>query len=200
MIELNSNPLLREIHSCTLCEGHLPLQPKPIVNFSERSKILITGQAPGIKAHESGIAWNDASGERLCNWLGISREQLYNDKIFALVPMGFCYPGKLKTGDLPPRRECAEQWMGPVCSLLSEVELHIVIGQYAMSYFLGERVRGVTQTVSNWRKWYPEMLVLPHPSPRNNIWLKKNPWFESDMLPVVRERVNQITKRNQIDR
>lgn len=188
------DPLLDEIQKCTLCREHLPLGPNPLVNFSPHSKILITGQAPGVKAHNSSTPWNDASGDRLCEWLGISRQQLYDEDLFALVPMGFCYPGKEATGDLGPRPECAQKWMGPVYTSLSNLKLHLLVGQYAMNYFLGDEMNGVTQAVRSWQKWFPQMMALPHPSPRNNIWLKKNAWFESELLPVLRKQVAQILK------
>lgn len=183
--------LLKTIRACSLCKEHLPLDPRPVLNFSAQAEIMITGQAPGIKAHESNTPWNDASGNRLRDWLGISKEEFYDPKKIAIVPMGFCYPGKGKSGDLPPRPECSEKWMERIRDHLKNVKFHILIGSYAIKYFLGED--DLTQTVKNWKKYFPEVIPLPHPSPRNNIWLKKNSWFEKDLVPVLqREIQNKI--------
>ena len=178
--------LIKEIRACTVCAEHLPLGPRPIVSFASKSKVLLVGQAPGTKVHETGIAWNDPSGDRLRSWLDVSREQFYDPENFAIAPMGFCYPGRGKSGDNPPRPECAPLWMDRITGSLSEVRMTILIGQYALNYFLGDRKnKTLTETVKNWRAYFPEYVVLPHPSPRNNIWLKKNQWFEKDLVPEL---------------
>ena len=187
------NGLLKEIRACTLCKEDLPFPPRPILNFEASAKILIVGQAPGTKAHESGIPWNDASGERLREWLGVSKEQFYNPKLIAIVPMGFCYPGKGSSGDLPPRPECSEKWMAPVLKHLKKIELIISIGAYSQEYFLKSE-GNVTDTVKDWQRFGPQIFPLPHPSPRNNIWLKKNPWFQKKLLPDLQKRVKIMLK------
>lgn len=180
--------LLKKIRTCTLCREHLPFEPKPILNFSREARILIVGQAPGTKAHESGTPWNDASGERLRDWLGVSKEQFYDPKLFAIVPMGFCYPGRGKSGDLPPRPECSQKWMQLILTELRNVQLIILIGGYSQAYFLKDEMT-VTDTVKNWKAYAPKYFPLPHPSPRNNIWLKKNAWFEKGLVPELKKQV-----------
>lgn len=184
--------LLARVRACTLCRTHLPLEPRPIVSFAKGATILLTGQAPGLRAHESAVPWNDASGERLRDWMGVTREQFYDPNVVAIVPMGFCYPGKGKSGDLPPRPECAPQWMDEVLAYLGSVRLHIVIGSYAMKRFLGEDGEELTTAVKGWKRHFPGRIPLPHPSPRNNIWLKKNPWFERDVVPALRREVKRL--------
>ncbi|MCO5142991.1 MAG: uracil-DNA glycosylase family protein [Oligoflexia bacterium] len=185
------NLLLKKIKDCQICEKHLPLPPRPVLSFSKEAKILIVGQAPGIKAHESETPWNDASGERLRDWLGVTKETFYNSQKIAIAPMGFCYPGRGKTGDLPPRPECAPKWMPQIIKYLEQIELRIVIGSYAHKYFLEEK-RKVTEVVKDWKKYYPKFFVLPHPSPRNNIWLKRNPWVEEDLIPELKKNVKSL--------
>lgn len=164
-----------------------------MVSFSTQSKIVIIGQAPGSKVHASGTPWDDASGDRLREWLGVDKTVFYNPRVFALVPMGFCYPGRGKSGDLPPRPECSEKWMRPVFQHLKKRKLTLLVGQYAQEYFLGEqRESTLTETVCHWRKYLPEYFVLPHPSPRNNIWLKKNPWFENETLAALKKKVGPL--------
>ena len=188
--------LKSKIQSCILCKDHLPFRPKPIFSFSERSKIIIVGQAPGLKVHKSGIPWDDASGKRLREWLGVSNEKFYDVNFFGIIPMGFCYPGRGKSGDLPPRPECAEKWMKILFETLKNIEITLLIGQYAQKYFLRKTLKEtLTQTVKNWQQYSPKYLVLPHPSPRNNIWLHKNPWFESKVLPEVQKRIQQVTNQ-----
>ena len=185
--------LLSEIKSCTVCKKSLPHKPRPVVSFSTSSRIIIVGQAPGTKVHKSGIPWDDASGERLRDWLGVSTDQFYDTKLFGIVPMGFCYPGKGRSGDLPPRPECAELWMGRVLKTLRKRELILLIGQYAQNYFLGDtRKSTLTDTVLHWKDYTPQYVVLPHPSPRNNIWLRKNSWFEKKNLPYLKRKVRSI--------
>ena len=185
--------LLRDIRSCKHCEKHLPFAPRPVVHFSTISKIVVIGQAPGTKVHQTGIPWNDPSGERLRNWLDVSREEFYNTKNFGIVPMGFCYPGRGKSGDLPPRPECAPLWMDKAIQSMRAHKLILLIGQYSQNYFLKDRKKNtLTETVRNWKEYLPDYFVLPHPSPRNNIWLKKNEWFEKEAVPELKKRVHKI--------
>ena len=190
MTETGFNGLLRDIRSCTRCAAHLPLGPRPVLQVSRTARILIAGQAPGRRVHETGIPFNDPSGDRLRDWLGLGREEFYDAARVALVPMGFCYPGTGKSGDLPPRPECAEAWRERVLSELRAVKLTVVIGQYAMAWHLGSRANAtLTETVKDWRTHGPAVWPLPHPSPRNNLWLKRNPWFECEVIPELRLRV-----------
>ncbi len=186
--------LLIEIRECRLCEDDLPLGPLPVVQASSKAKILIAGQAPGRKVHESGIPFDDSSGERLRSWMGIDSKIFYNDSKIAIVPMGFCYPGSGKSGDLPPRPECSEAWREKLISSLPKIELTILIGQYAQVYHLGAaQKKNLTETVKSWRDyWKKGLLPLPHPSPRNNIWLRKNAWFEDDVLPTLKSKVKKL--------
>lgn len=190
-----STKLISEIRACTACKEFLPFPPKPVFSFSRNSKIILIGQAPGIRVQESGIPWSDASGERLREWLSVSSDEFYEPQNFAIVPMGFCYPGKGANGDLPPRPECAELWMQLILATLKQKKLTILIGQYSQKYFLQEACqRTLTETVKNWKEYLPKYLVLPHPSPRNNIWLKKNPWFEKEVVPALRKKIRQYLK------
>jgi uracil-DNA glycosylase len=188
--------LLAEIKDCRLCEEHLPLGPRPVVQADRKASILIVGQAPGRKVHETGIPFNDSSGDRLRDWMGIDKTVFYDARQIALLPMGFCYPGTGKSGDLPPRPECAEAWREKLLVGLPKVQLTLVIGQYAHKYHLGERQsKTLTETVKAWREFTGEGIVpLPHPSPRNNIWLKKNEWFEKDVLPALKVQVKKLIK------
>lgn len=183
--------LERDIRACTLCAAHLPLGPRPVLQISRIARILIAGQAPGRKVHESGIPFHDASGDRLRDWLGLDRETFYDATRVAILPMGFCFPGTGKTGDRPPRPECAPAWRGKIMRELRGVKLTILIGQYAMAWHLGPRAKPtLTETVAAWREYQPAIFPLPHPSPRNNIWLKKNPWFADEVLPELQRRVS----------
>ena len=185
--------LKKNIKACTLCADYLHYAPKPVFSFSKKSKILVVGQAPGIKVHESGIPWNDASGDRLREWMQVSKEQFYDTKYFSIVPMAFCYPGKGKSGDLPPRRECADKWMQPILGKIPQIKLTLLIGQYSQQWFLNVTKKNtLTKTVKSWKEYQPKYFVLPHPSPRNNIWLKKNPWFEKQLVPRLKERVKEL--------
>lgn len=187
--------LLQNIKQCTICEKHLVLGPRPVVSGHPDSKIVIIGQAPGTKVHASGIPWDDASGKQLRKWLNVSDKDFYNEKKFAIIPMGFCYPGKGKTGDLPPRPECAPQWHKPLFDELKNVELVILIGMYAQKYYLGKAAKKtLTETVANHKQYLPKYLPLPHPSPRNRFWLTKNPWFDKEVLPKLQKKVNNILK------
>jgi len=159
---------------------------------SESSLILIAGQAPGSKVHASGVPFDDPSGDRLRSWLGISRDTFYDATNIAILPMGFCYPGTGKSGDLPPRPECAPKWRRPLLEQMRQLQMTLVLGQYAQSYHLDSKPGSLTGLVRSWRDYWPEMLPLPHPSPRNNRWFKQNPWFETELLPVLKSRVIQI--------
>jgi uracil-DNA glycosylase len=184
--------LLDEIRSCRLCVANLPLGPRPIVQLDPAAQILIVGQAPGRKVHQSGIPFNDASGDRLRNWMGIDSEVFYNPQSVALLPMGFCFPGSGPSGDLPPRPECARKWRQRVLDQLGNVTLTLVIGQHAQRYHLPASAATVTEVVAAWRDHWPAVVPLPHPSPRNNMWIRKNPWFEEDLVPALRELVHGV--------
>ncbi len=183
--------LLDEIRQCRTCETLIP-EPNPVLRANSQSKILIIGQAPGTKVHLSGVPWNDASGKRLRDWMGISDAQFYDEALVAIVPMGFCYPGKGKSGDLPPRPECAPQWHDLLLNFLPNIECTLLIGQYAQNYYLPGTYKTLTDRVKHWRDCAPDTYVLPHPSPRNQIWLKKNIWFEQDVLPQLRETIKSV--------
>lgn len=185
--------ILAEIKQCIICKPYLPLGPNPVVVANPKAKIVIIGQAPGTKVHASGIPWDDASGKQLRNWLGVTDEEFYNPETFAIVPMGFCYPGKGKTGDLPPRKECAPQWHQQLFNLMPNLKLVILIGTYAQNYYLrSDKKKTLTETVKYFETYLPKYLVLPHPSPRNRHWLAKNLWFEQDILPKIKAIVKAI--------
>jgi uracil-DNA glycosylase len=185
--------LLNDIRNCTNCKDFLPNLPKPIIQASALSKIMIIGQAPGQKVQNSGVPWDDASGDNLRKWLGIDKDIFYDDRYFALVPMGFCYPGTGKSGDLPPRKECAILWHEKVMKSLTEVKLILLVGQYSQGYYLGTKSKiTLTETVRNYKDYLPVYFPLPHPSPRNNIWQKKNGWFGETVLPALKENVALI--------
>lgn len=182
--------LLRDIRACRICEAHLPLGPRPVLSASVTAPLLIVGQAPGTKVHASGVPWADASGDRLRDWLGIDRATFYDPARVAIVPMGFCYPGRGASGDLPPRPECAKTWHPRLLPLLTGVELVLLIGTYAQAYFLGtRRAKTLTDTVHAFRDYAPRYVPLPHPSPRNTAWFMHNPWFAADVLPALRGHV-----------
>jgi len=184
--------LLAEVRACTLCAKHLPLGPRPVLQMSASARILIVGQAPGRRVHASGVPFSDPSGDRLRDWLGIDTAVFYDARRVALLPMGFCYPGTGKAGDLPPRPECAPAWRAPLLLRMRRVELTLVIGQYALAYHLPGSGPSVTEAVQAWRAHWPAVVPLPHPSPRNNLWLRKNEWFERELLPRLRERVREV--------
>lgn len=189
--------LLRQIRNCGEYQAHLPLGPRPILHVHPKARLLIIGQAPGTKVHESGIPWNDPSGDRLRTWLGLTSEEFYDETRIAIMPMGFCYPGKGTSGDLPPRPECAPLWHEKILANLPNIKLTLLIGQYAQERYLGPaRKQTLTDTVRAWRE-YTKMRMLPlvHPSPRNQLWLKKNPWFEKDVVPYLREMAHQALKK-----
>ena len=186
-------PLLEEVAACRLCEAHLPHPPRPVVRASATARLLIVGQAPGRRVHETGIPWNDPSGDLLRAWLRLSREQFYDESRIAIVPTGFCYPGTGKNGDLPPRPECAPQWHARFLAAMPEIGLTLLIGSHAQAYYLGEKRKPtLTQTVENFEEYLPRFFPLPHPSPRNRLWLKRNPWFEKSVLPELRVIVEKI--------
>ena len=190
---MSMNRLLREVRSCTLCKEYLPYEPRPVLRAKASARILIVGQAPGTKVHASGIPWNDASGERLRSWMGVDSDTFYDESRIAIIPMGFCYPGKGKSGDLPPRRECAPQWHEALLAHLKELRLILLIGQYAQAYYLGKRRQAtLTETVKAFADYGPLYLPLVHPSPRNQLWLKKNPFFEERLVPHLRNRVREL--------
>ncbi len=185
--------LLKEVRACTICAAHLPQGPRPVVQVDARARILIAGQAPGSKVHASGVPFDDASGERLRQWMGASREQLYDPTLVAILPMAFCYPGTGSSGDLPPRRECAPLWRHKLLQAMRRIELTLVIGQYALAWHLPDvSTSNLTETVRAWRDHWPRVMPLPHPSPRNNIWLKANPWFAQDVVPALQTRIQGL--------
>jgi uracil-DNA glycosylase len=181
--------LLGEIRACKLCAPHLPLGPRPVVRGLPSARLLITSQAPGIKVHETGLSFNDRSGDRLREWLEMDRAAFYDEARVAIMPMGFCYPGRLPNGgDAPPRPECAPRWHKRLRPLFPEVRLTLLVGSYAIGHYLGKR-RSMTATVAAWREHLPEFLPLPHPSWRTTAWERKNPWFADELLPELRARV-----------
>lgn len=191
----SNKSLLRKVRACTTCEPLLEDGVRPVLQVHPDARILIAGQAPGRRVHESGVPFDDASGDRLREWLGVDRETFYEQRKVAILPMGFCYPGTGKSGDLPPRPECAEQWRAPLMAMLSEIRWTFVIGSYAMAWHLEQKRPEVTKTVRDYQSLLPRRITpLPHPSPRNNIWLRKNPWFEADVLPDVRRRVRSALR------
>ena len=186
--------LLNEIRSCSICAETLPLGPRPVLQADARARILIAGQAPGRRVHESGVPFQDPSGVRLREWMGVSEAEFYDPSKIAIVPMGFCFPGSGKSGDKPPRKECAPAWREAVLEGLADVRLTIVLGAYAQRYHLPS-ASSVTDAVLRWRDWSPDIVPLPHPSPRNQAWFKRHPWFVEDVLPEVRERVRTLLER-----
>lgn len=192
---MSFSSLLKEVRSCTICKAHLPLGPRPVLQLHPKARILIAGQAPGKKVHESGVPFDDASGKRLREWLGVTREVFYDPQQIAILPMGFCFPGSGKSGDLPPRRECEPAWRQQLLGHLRTLELTLVMGQYAQKFHFGESSSSLTELVKSWRTYWPDLVPLPHPSPRNNIWLRRNPWFELELLPSLKKRVSDALKK-----
>lgn len=193
MTDITLEALLAQVRSCTACLPDLPHGARPVVQLSEDARILIVGQAPGAKVHASGIPFDDASGDRLRSWMGIDRDIFYSARKIAILPMGFCYPGTGQSGDLPPRPECAPLWRQRLLDHLPNIKLTLVIGAYAINWHLPEqRHNTLTAVVKNWRGYWPHVLPLPHPSPRNNIWLKKNSWFEDTVIPQLKDRIHSI--------
>ena len=182
------------ILACTECASVLPLEPKPILQINPQAKILIAGQAPGRRAHDANMPFDDPSGDRLRDWLGISKSAFYDASKIAIVPMGFCFPGSGKSGDLAPRKECAKKWRDPLLNQLNQLQLTVILGTYAQAYHLGcSKKVTLTEQVKASKYWLEQgKIVLPHPSPRNNRWLAQNPWFEKDILPLLKVRIVQI--------
>lgn len=179
--------LLTDVRQCTACD--LPHGHNPVLQIHQSARILIVGQAPGSKVHESGVPFDDPSGKRLRDWMGVSESVFYDERCVAILPMAFCYPGKGKSGDLPPPARCAALWREQLLAHVKDIQLTLVIGQYAKAWHLPDNTMNVTDAVGAWQKTPESMMVLPHPSPRNNIWLKKNPWFEADLVPILKKRV-----------
>lgn len=186
--------LLAEVRACTLCAAHLAHGVRPVLQIHPQARVLIAGQAPGRKVHASGVPFDDVSGDRLREWMGVTREVFYDPKKIAILPMGFCFPGTGKSGDFPPRPECAPAWRDQLLGHLRHLEVTLVVGQYAQDYHLHERQSSLTDTVQSWQSYWPKIIPLPHPSPRNNIWLSRNPWFEKELLPKLRRRVSAALK------
>jgi uracil-DNA glycosylase len=184
--------LLESIHACRICAPQFPHGPRPVVQLHADARILIAGQAPGRRVHSTGVPFDDVSGDRLRDWMGVGRETFYDPKIMAIVPMGFCFPGKGRSGDLPPRPECAATWRDEEMSCLRNVEFTLVIGRYAQAWHLETGRSIVTDVVQGWRRYWPDRMPLPHPSPRNRQWVSRHPWFEAEVLPALRERVGEI--------
>lgn len=185
--------LLERVRACSVCAPHLPHPPRPILRASPTAHLLIVGQAPGRRVDETGIPWNDPSGDQLRQWLGLTRETFYDESRIAIVPTGLCYPGTVNGSDLPPRRECAPLWHPQLRAAMPNIRLTLLIGAYAQAYYLGQRRgRTLADTVAGWRDFIPEFVPLPHPSPRNRGWLKRNSWFEAEVLPMLRERVGTL--------
>lgn len=192
-MESNLDVLLKDVRSCKECEKHLPLGCNPVLTAGALSKIIVVGQAPGHIVHNTGIPWNDRSGDRLRSWMGIEKDTFYNDSKVSLIPMGFCYPGTGKSGDLPPRKECAPLWHPLLMDHLTETKLIILAGAYAQKYYLRKSAkRNLTLNVLHYAEYLPKFFPLPHPSGRNNIWLKKNPWFEQEAVPHLKALVAEI--------
>jgi uracil-DNA glycosylase len=195
MVSLES--LLAEVRACTVCAAHLPLGPRPVLRARVSARLLIVGQAPGTRVHETGIPFNDRSGDRLREWLSLEREQFYDESRVAIIPMGLCYPGRdAAGGDVPPRPECAPLWHPRLRAALPDIALTLLVGSYAQAYYLGaRRKKSVAETVQSWRDYLPQFLPLPHPSWRNTGWLKRNPWFAAELVPELRRRVAGLAGR-----
>ena len=186
--------LFRDIRACTHCAADLPMGPRPVVRGTASARVCIIGQAPGVRVHRSGVPWDDPSGKRLRGWLEVDDGTFYDEDRFAIIPVGFCYPGTMANGgDYPPRRECAPLWHAPVLNALENVELTLLVGSYAQAYYLGkDRKKTMTETVRSWRDYGPDILLTPHPSWRTTGWQKKNPWFDEEILPELRRRVKAL--------
>jgi uracil-DNA glycosylase len=184
--------LLADIRACTTCAAHLPLGPRPVLRAGSGARLLIVGQAPGTRVHATGIPWNDPSGDRLRDWLQLDREQFYDTSRIAIIPMGLCYPGKGKSGDLPPRPECAPQWHARLLEQLPDLRLRLLIGKYAQDYYLGSKRLSLAETVHNFRNCLPDFFPLPHPSPRNLRWFRNHPWFEAEVIPALRSQLESV--------
>lgn len=188
--------LLEQIRACRACETHLPLGPRPIIQGDPNAKLLIIGQAPGLAVHNTGVPWDDKSGERLRSWLGLDSDTFYDPSKVAIMPVGFCYPGRAKSGDAPPRKECFELWHEQFLSSLKKVKLTLLIGNHAQARYLGNGT-SATENIKSWRNFLPKYFPLPHPSPRNNIWLSKNPWFTEEVVPELAKMVRNCFEGKQ---
>ena len=184
--------LLQDISRCNLCATSLPYRPRPVLRAGENAKILVIGQAPGTRVHASGIPWDDPSGHRLRQWMNLTDDQFYDTDQIAIMPMGFCYPGKGRSGDLPPRPECARQWHSKIREQLPHIQSTLLIGQYAQKYYLPDSFKTLTERVAHWQEFAPEYFVLPHPSPRNQFWLQQHRWFENEVVPQLQNTVSAI--------
>ena len=195
-IQFSMDVILNRIRRCEVCMENLPLGPRPVIQLGALSKIVIIGQAPGRRVHETGIPWNDASGRRLREWMNVNDTTFYNRDLFSILPMSFCYPGKGISGDLPPRPECAPLWHPQALKYIECSPLILLIGQYAQRYYLRKEFsRGLTETVRNYRKYLPQYFPLPHPSPRNQNWVKINPWFSEEIIPALQKRIKTMIDR-----
>lgn len=189
--------LTETIRNCQICAENLSHSPKPIFQVSQKARILVAGQAPGRKAHDCGIPFKDPSGDRLRDWMGVSDKVFYDANKIAILPMGFCYPGHGQSGDLPPRRECAAAWRQQMLDAMPTIQLILVIGSYAIDWHLGKSKKpNLTETVKAWQTYAPHVIPIPHPSPRNNIWLHKNAWFENEVLPAMRKKIQSSLKES----
>jgi uracil-DNA glycosylase len=190
--------LLKEVRACVRCQAHLPLPPKPVLRANAQARLLIVGQAPGTRVQATGIPWNDSSGDRLRQWLDVDRETFYDESRIAIMPMGFCYPGRdPRGGDNPPRPECAPLWHPRLISLLTDIDLTLLVGRYAHAYYLGKHAKAtMTETVASWREYLPRFLPLPHPSWRTTGWQRRNSWFDKHLLPELRRRIRRVIGRN----
>ena len=188
--------LLAAVRACRTCEAHLPLGPRPVLSAAATARILIVGQAPGARVHRTGVPWDDPSGERLRDWMGVSADVFYDQSRIAIIPMGYCYPGRGKGGDLPPRPECAQLWLEPLLAKLPMIELTLLIGLHAQRHFLGKRRKAsLAETTQAWAQYCPPYIPLPHPSPRNTPWLQRNSGFEQHLLPELRRRIEALLVR-----
>ncbi len=194
-VRRRARDLLRDVRACRLCESSLPQGPRPVLQLDPAARLLIVGQAPGRRVHASGVPFDDPSGKRLREWMQIGAEAFYDPTRVAILPMGFCYPGSGRSGDLPPRPECATSWREQLLDCLPRVELTVLLGRYAIANHFGSSVasRSLTETVRRWRDFWPDALPLPHPSPRNNPWLRQNPWFERELVPALRSRLVELS-------
>lgn len=188
--ELQMDNLVEKIRKCEICKDHLPLGPRPVVQLSSKAKIVIIGQAPGRRVHETGIPWNDASGKKLREWMNVDDAVFYNPDIISIMPMGFCYPGKATSGDMPPRPECAPLWHPQILKHFTSSPLLLLIGQYAQRYYLKKNCKAsLTETVRSYQEYLPQYFPLPHPSPRNQNWVTINPWFMKMTIPALRRNI-----------
>ncbi len=193
LANLSTQALLQRVRKCDICADQLDHGVRPVLQVGKNARILIAGQAPGSKVHRTGIPFDDPSGERLRDWLGVTKEVFYDPQQIAILPMGFCYPGKGRSGDLAPRAECADQWRTDVLARMPDIQLTLIIGQYAMKWHLPTlKNQTLTSIVEGWRDHWPENMPLPHPSPRNNRWLSRNPWFDKEVLPALKNRVKEL--------